>query len=167
MIYSGENRHVLILQDKRYRKLLSEIESLEKDRIFCKHDLSHFMDVSRIAAIIWLEDGAAHDLTRDVIYASGLMHDIGRAEEYKNGISHDIASSDISKSILPNLGYSPAEVAKISRAILGHRGRKPAKDDYLGEILKRADRLSRACFTCDASDKCKWSEADRNEVLIY
>lgn len=167
MINPDKNRHIFILKDKRYRKLLSEIEGFEKDRIFCKHDLSHFMDVSRIAAILWLEDGAAHDLTRDIIYAAGLMHDIGRAAEYKNGISHDIASSDIAKSILPDLGYSPTEVSKISQAILGHRGRKTVKDDYLGEILKRADRLSRACFTCDASDRCKWSESDRNEVLIY
>lgn len=162
-----ENRHLLILKDKRYRNLLNEIEILEKDRKFCKHDISHFMDVARIATIIWLEDGKAKELKRDIIYAAGLLHDIGRAVEYKDGMSHDEASAEIAAEILPDCGYLPSEISEISRAIIGHSGRNQTKDTYLGEIIARADKLSRGCFLCKARKECKWSENDKNDTFIY
>lgn len=162
-----ENRHLLILKDKRYRNLLNEIEILEKDRIFCKHDISHSMDVARIATIIWLEDGKAKELKRDIIYAAGLLHDIGRAVEYKEGRSHDEASAEIAAEILPDCGYLPSEISEISQAIIGHRGRNQTKNTYLGEIIARADKLSRGCFRCNAREECKWSETDKNDIFIY
>lgn len=161
------NRHESILKDERYLKLLSDIEELEKNRIFCKHSLPHSMDVARIATIIWLEDGKAKELKRDIIYAAGLLHDIGRAVEYKGGGAHDEASAEIAAQILPKCGYLPSEISEISRAIMGHRGRNQTKDTYLGEIIARADKLSRGCFLCKARKKCKWSKNDKNDTFIY
>lgn len=161
------NRYENVLKDERYLKLLSDIEELEENRIFCKHSLSHFMDVARIATIIWLEDGKAKELKRDIIYAAGLLHDIGRAVEYKEGRSHDEASAEIAAQILPKCGYLPSEISEISQAIIGHRGRNQTKNTYLGEIIARADKLSRGCFCCNAREECKWSKNDKNDTFIY
>ena len=38
-----------ILQDPLYRTCLSKIAFFERDRIFCGHDMAHFLDVARLA----------------------------------------------------------------------------------------------------------------------
>lgn len=83
------NRYEQIQLDSEYQNLLSEIEDLEKERVYCKHDLAHFMDVARIASLIWIEEGSSVELNKDIIYAAALLHDIGRVIEYNEGISHD------------------------------------------------------------------------------
>lgn len=83
------NRYEQIQLDSEYQNLLSEIEDLKKERVYCKHDLAHFMDVARIASLIWIEEGSSVELNKDIIYAAALLHDIGRVIEYNEGISHD------------------------------------------------------------------------------
>ncbi len=166
------NRHIQILKDERYIKCLSDIEELEKNRIFCKHNLSHFINVARIATIIWQEEGGRNSLKRDIIYAAGLLHDIGRAEEYTKGTPHEEAGAIIAGEILQSSGYEDKEIEMITRAISSHRIKddnvKEDRDiDYLGQIISRADKLSRECFACSASDMCKWSEEKKNKSLEY
>lgn len=167
------NRHKRILEDKRYLKCLSDIEELEKNRIFCKHNLSHFINVARIATIIWQEEGGRNSLKRDIIYTAGLLHDIGRAEEYTKGTPHEEAGAIIAGEILQSSGYEDKEIEMITRAISAHRAKyenrlKENKDiDYLGQIISKADKLSRECFSCSASDMCKWSEEKKNKSLEY
>lgn len=167
------NRHKRILEDKRYLKCLSDVEELEKNRIFCKRNLSHFINVARIATIIWLEEGGGNNLKRDIIYAAGLLHDIGRAEEYTKGTPHEEAGAIIAGEILQSSGYEDKEIEMISRAISAHRVKydnraKENKDiDYLGQIISKADKLSRECFACSASDMCKWSKEKKNKSLEY
>lgn len=167
------NRHKRILEDKRYLEHLSDIEELEKNRIFCKHNLSHFINVARIATIIWQEEGGRNSLKRDIIYAAGLLHDIGRAEEYTKGTPHEEAGAIIAGEILRDSGYEEKEIDMISRAISAHRVKydnraKENKDiDYLGQIISKADKLSRECFACSASDMCKWSKEKKNKSLEY
>lgn len=166
------NRHKRILEDKRYLKCLSDIEELEKNRIFCKHNLSHFISVARIATIIWHEEGGGNNLKRDIIYAAGLLHDIGRAEEYTKGTPHEEAGAIIAGEILQGSGYEDKEIEMITRAISSHRIKddnvKEDRDiDYLGQIISRADKLSRECFACSASDMCKWSKEKKNKSLEY
>lgn len=166
------NRHIQILKDERYLKCLSDIEELEKNRIFCKHNLSHFINVARIATIIWLEEGGGNNLKRDIIYAAGLLHDIGRAEEYTKGTPHEEAGAIIAGEILQSSGYEDKEIEMITRAISSHRIKddnvKEDRDiDYLGQIISKADKLSRECFACSASDMCKWSKEKKNKSLEY
>ena len=166
------NRHKRILEDERYLKCLSDIEELERNRIFCKHNLSHFISVARIATIIWLEEGGGNNLKRDIIYAAGLLHDIGRAEEYTKGTPHEEAGAIIAGEILQGSGYEDKEIEMITRAISSHRIKddnvKEDRDiDYLGQIISRADKLSRECFACSASDMCKWSKEKKNKSLEY
>ena len=171
-IQKNSNRHIQILKDERYLERLSDIDKLEENRIFCKHNLSHFISVARIASIIWQEDGGGNNLKRDIIYAAGLLHDVGRVEEYTKGIPHEEAGAIIAGEILQGSGYEDKEIEMITRAISAHRIKddnvKEDRDiDYLGQIISRADKLSRECFACNASDMCKWSEEKKNKSLEY
>lgn len=161
------NRHKRILEDERYLKCLSDIEKLEKNRIFCKHNLSHFINVARIATIIWQEEGGRNSLKRDIIYAAGLLHDIGRAEEYTKGTPHEEAGAIIAGEILQSSGYEDKEIEMITRAISAHRIKDDNDIDNLGQIISKADKLSRECFACNASNICKWSEEKKNKSLEY
>lgn len=161
------NRHKRILEDERYLKCLSDIEKLEKNRIFCKHNLSHFINVARIATIIWQEEGGRNSLKRDIIYAAGLLHDIGRAEEYTKGTPHEEAGAIIAGEILQSSGYEDKEIEMITRAISAHRIKDDNDIDNLGQIISKADKLSRECFACSASNICKWSEEKKNKSLEY
>lgn len=161
------NRHIQIPKDERYLKCLSDIEKLEENRIFCKHNLSHFISVARIATIIWQEEGGGNNLKRDIIYAAGLLHDIGRSEEYTKGTPHEEAGAIIAGEILQSSGYEDKEIEMITRAISAHRIKDDNDIDYLGQIISKADKLSRECFACSASDMCKWSKEKKNKSLEY
>lgn len=141
-----------ITEHPLYVEKLNRIEELEADRIYCGHDLSHLMDVARIAYIYSLE--AQKDISKDVIYAAALLHDIGRADEYECGIPHDEAGVKLAREILTDCGYEASDIEMILEAIGEHRGEAASE---LGVILKRADKKSRMCWRCAASDTCKWT----------
>ena len=58
-----------------WKSCVSKIRDLERERIFCCHDTSHFLDVARIAWIENLEKRLA--ISREMIYAAAMLHDIG------------------------------------------------------------------------------------------
>lgn len=72
-----------LLNLPEYQDYLQRIEVHEKDRRLCRHNLAHFLDVARIAAVIANEEGLS--LNRDLIYTTALLHDIGRFVQYENG----------------------------------------------------------------------------------
>ncbi|MGN0613933.1 MAG: HD domain-containing protein, partial [Porcipelethomonas sp.] len=80
-----------------WRSYVNRITELEKDRIFCGHDTSHFLDVARLAYIEDLERGLK--IPKELIYAAALLHDIGRYLEYLEGIPHDKASAMLAGDI--------------------------------------------------------------------
>lgn len=73
-----------ILKHKTYRKYYDQIEKIEKDRIFCRHQMPHLLDVARIAYITNLERNLGYD--REVIYAAAILHDIGKSFQYEERI---------------------------------------------------------------------------------
>ena len=79
-----------ILNNSKYKDYLNRNSFCEKDRVFCKHNLEHFLDVSRIAYIMVLEGNM--NISKEIIYAIGLLHDIGRWVEYEGGEKHNKAS---------------------------------------------------------------------------
>ena len=87
-----------IYNSTMYRQELICIVEDEKNRVYCKHDIEHFLDVARIGYIINLENNLGY--SKDIIYAIALLHDIGRHREYKEGINHHMASSEIAECIL-------------------------------------------------------------------
>ena len=146
-----------------YRRELVYIGEDEKNRIYCKHDIEHFLDVARIAYIMNLEKGMNYD--KDVIYAVALLHDFGRHKEYQEGVNHHQASADIAKEILRQAGYTRKESKVIIDAILNHRNEN--NDNQLNELMYTADKMSRKCFCCNAIESCKWSNSKKNQGIYY
>lgn len=107
-----------------FRGHMRRIEDAEQTREFCKHGMTHLLDVARIAWIFNLERGLGFD--REVVYAAALLHDIGRAEQYATGEDHDVAGVRIATDILDGLPdalrFSADERAAILAAVFGHRG---------------------------------------------
>lgn len=140
-----------ILKEKEFLEYLEKNRESEVERIFCHHDISHFLDVSRIAMIINYEQG--FNIGKEIIYAAGLLHDIGRWVEYKTGEDHAIASARLAEPILKRCKYNESENEEILLAIKSHRARDHKTD--LSRIIYQADKESRACFKCKAKGKCK------------
>lgn len=178
------NRINKIIKNKRYLEYVQRIKVHEKERIFCKHDMVHFLDVCRLAEIEWLNhriekiekeyeavsktDDVQNDLgkiNRELIYATGLLHDIGRWQEYESGIRHEAASSRLAYDILRETGFCDEETEEIVLAISNHRNSKVKDELSLSGLLYRADKKSRACFSCEAESQCDWSVLKKNLEL--
>ena len=154
-----------IIVNSRFIELAAQIDELESDRIFCRHGMDHLLDVARIAVIMAGEDNLT--IGRDIIYAAALLHDIGRGQQYINGTEHELASAAIAPYILEECGYSAEETDEIVEAIINH-GNEAVKDEKnLTGILYRADKASRKCFMCEASDMCHKSPEKRVMHIAY
>ena len=173
------NRINKIIKNELYLEFIDKIKEYEKNRIFCKHDSVHFMDVCRLAEIDWLnyslkemsdshEAGLVRDktalkyITREMLYACGLLHDIGRWQEYENGLPHEIASANLAPDILTDSGFNDEEVKRVTEAIRNHRNKEVAEDISLSGFLYRADKKSRPCYLCEAESECNWSINKKN-----
>ena len=132
-----------MLAHSAFRSALEELESLEADRIFCRHSLEHLLGVARLMRIYNLEQGLG--LAPELLYAAALLHDIGRGAQYTSGIPHEEAGVALAGPILEDCGAPSA----------------------LGRLLYRADKQSRPCFACPASDQCNWPEEKKNHSLEY
>ncbi len=143
-----------------YQDALRTIEQAEKDRVFCKHDMEHFLSVARLAYIYSLEENA--EISKPVIYGAALLHDIGRGKQYKSGIPHHEASVGLAESILTACGFSDEEQSMMLDAILFHRKDGKQKEKTLRRILYKADKASRNCFVCSAREQCKWPKDQMN-----
>lgn len=148
----------LILTHPLYRECLEKLDRAEETRIYCKHDLTHFLDTARIAYIDCLENNLP--FSREIIYAAALLHDIGRA--YDNA-RHDELSIKLAAQILPECDFSPDEITLITQAISAHRDKNTSS--VPGQILYNADKKSRNCFTCAAKDTCNWSVDKKNKTI--
>lgn len=174
-----------IIRHKLYLEYSKKIKAHEKDRIFCKHDTVHFLDVCRLAEIDWLkqqivgtepEGGLFSEksnagrentiVSREMLYAAGLLHDIGRWQEYEQGIRHEIASSILAPAILTDCGFSESEIKEIVLAISNHRNSEIKEELSLSGYLYRADKKSRACFLCEAEKECDWSWEKKNLRIV-
>lgn len=151
-----------ILNDEKYIYYLNKNIELEKERIFCKHELEHFLDVARIAYLINLEKQLG--FTKEIIYVTSILHDIGRSLQYEEGISHEIASWNIGKKLLEKYKFNEHEIEMIKKAILGHRENN---SDEFTKLMYKADKLSRTCINCKAIDQCNWNDEKKNLEIYY
>lgn len=161
------NRYSRIVKTKEYKEAVAVIAKAEENRIFCRHDISHFMDVARIATILSLDMGM--NLSRDLIYGAALTHDLGRARQYVDNIPHEKAGAEIAGIILKNCGYDAREVDIIQSAILNHRNDNSdissSEENALSYILFKADKMSRNCFDCAARKECKWEKFNEDIII--
>lgn len=168
-----------LLKNQEYRQRLQRLQKLEAERIYCCHDIRHFMDVARLAQLRNLEENMQQD--KEMIYLYALLHDMGRAAEYEQGISHAESSADFAGEILVHIGYPPEKTAVIQNAVRSHRetaeekvskrgapeNHQPESDrreDSFAALMKWADKASRMCFLCEAKNTCKWSEEQKNQA---
>ena len=151
-----------ILHHPMYVTKLEQLQVLESDRVFCRHDLQHLLDVARLTWIEVLEQKLKVD--REVVYAAALLHDIGRVEQIERGTPHDQASAELAATLLPDTGFGEDEVKEIIYAILAHR--TDSAQNILGQLLYRADKRSRACWSCKARNQCKWAEEKKNSGVF-
>lgn len=154
-----------ILKHPCFQESLKQVKRYESDRIFCCHQMEHFLDVARIAYILNLEEHL--EIEKDLIYAAALLHDIGRYVQYADGTPHERASACIAPEILADCGYLPEEIARIVDAIAAHRDLEEAKTEPLKSIIYRADKASRACFSCKAEAQCNWKKEKKNVKIGY
>ena len=172
------NRIEIILDDPYYKDCLTRIDKLEADRKFCRHTFQHVVDVARITYILLLESGIIKrfmeendlnlKLAKELVYAAGVLHDIGRWVEYEQGEDHAVAGARIAVELLIRAGFNEKEVLIITTGIKEHR-RKKENMSILGELMCRADNLSRQCVCCDVSAECyKYDEMETGRLsLIY
>lgn len=154
-----------IINNPIYRSHYEAIIEAEVNRIYCHHDMCHFMDVARIAMILSYEEGISVD--KEQVYAAALLHDIGRDVQYLSGVMHELASAEIAPGILRESGFTKEEIDVINEAIREHGNEETAKRKDLAGIIYRADKLSRKCFDCNATDTCHKATAKRNmEIKI-
>lgn len=153
-----------ILYHPLFQQYMKANAAKETDRIFCKHNMEHAMDVARIAYILALEEAAG--CRKDVIYGAALLHDIGRHIQYETGEKHALASARLALEILADCGYEEKEVALIAEAIKAHSSKEDTYTHSLKDILARADKLSRACYSCKAREACNWSGQKKNHQII-
>lgn len=152
------NRINEIIHHPMYVNMLEHLQTLEADRVFCRHDFPHLLDVARL---MWIEVLEQHlSLDQEVVYAAALLHDIGRVEQIEHGTPHDQASAELAAKLLPDAGFAEDEVREIILAILSHR--TDCAPNTLGQLLYRADKRSRACWCCSARSQCKWTDEKKN-----
>ena len=146
-----------------YQKYYARIEELEQNRVLCRHQMPHLLDVARIAYIRNLEDDMG--FAKDVVYAAAVLHDIGKALQYEARIPHELAGVDIAEQILADLpaeaAYTTDEKRMILTAIKGHR-RLREDPEPLEKLLYESDKASRICFACPAEAQCDWSREKKN-----
>lgn len=155
-----------ILNHPLYTSSYNQLKDLEKDRIFCCHQMPHLLDVARIAYIRNLEEQLGLD--KELIYAASLLHDIGKGKQYKEKIPHEIASEAIAEKILSampeHLAFSFDEQQMILTAIRSHR-KLPSDASVLDKLLYESDKASRNCFCCSSSKECNWNQEKKNKEI--
>ncbi len=153
-----------ILENQKYREYLDKNEKAEAERRFCHHNMGHFLDVARLAAILNLEEEYGQD--KELIYAAALLHDIGRWMQYEDGTPHEEASGALAPEILVACGFSQQEKEAVWLAIINHRNAQVKDEKSLSGLLYRADKLSRSCFSCKMEKECSWKQDKKNMRLV-
>ena len=154
-----------ILKHDLFQKFLERTYEFEKDRVFCRHNMEHFLSVARIAQILNLKRKLKID--KAYVYAAALLHDIGRFKQYEDGIPHEKVSAALAPPILKDCGFNEKETELIIEAIRNHRNSTIEKERSLRGILYRADKLSRACYACPVEKECNWKADKKNRKLRY
>lgn len=154
-----------IYKHKLFIENLRENRAAEADRRFCRHDMSHFLDVARIGRIINLEENMG--IPEEFIYAAALLHDIGKHRQYREGVPHERASAGIAPKILEECGFDKNETGVIVDAILSHRDSSVSSERNLRGVLYRADKASRPCYACEAEKSCDWQKDKKIRSILY
>ena len=140
-----------ILKHPQYLRYIELNSKAETNRVFCKHDLQHALDVARVACIISMEKKL--EISKEVLYAAALLHDIAKWKQYRYGVDHAAEGAVLAREILEDIGVNCVSVEEITEAIKTHRGQEMEKS-LLGAVLYESDKVCRPCMFCKSIDKC-------------
>lgn len=149
-----------LLVSKKYLCELEKLAEFEQERIFCRHNIEHSLDVARITLIMCHENDIAAD--PDIIYSAALLHDIGRTDEYISGVPHEKAGIGKAEAILDDINCEERKKKKILSLIGNHRNNCEKNHQLLEDLFCKADKKSRLCFCCHAQEQCNWHKEKRN-----
>lgn len=154
-----------ILSHDLYKKYTEQTNEYEKERVYCRHNMEHFLAVARIAQILNLKKKLK--IKKAYVYAAALLHDIGRFKQYEDGTAHDKASAALAPQILADCGFNEQETEMINMAIRNHRNADIQYEASLSGIIYRADKLSRGCFACPVEQQCGRKIEKKNLKLRF
>ena len=154
-----------ILNHDLYVRYTERTNEYEKERVFCRHNMEHFLSVARIAQILNLKKKLK--IKKAYVYAAALLHDIGRFKQYEDGTPHEKVSAALAPQILAECGFHEKETDVIIDAIRNHRNADVQYEANLSGILYRADKLSRSCFACPVEQQCDWKKDKKNLKLRF
>lgn len=164
-------RYNQILFHEKYKEYIEKNHQAEADRRFCRHNMGHFLDVARIAMILNVTENyhiaEKAKTAKDIIYGAALLHDVGRWMQYEEGIPHEKAGVMLAEEILLDCGYDDDQRLEILEAIGNHRNAGIKDEKNLSGLLYRADKLSRACFACEAEAECDWKKDKKNLKILW
>lgn len=154
-----------------YQEKLLQLEELERDRCFCRHDQEHFQKVEEIG--LWLKRHNGLTWSEEGISLAAYLHDLGRVDEYTGKASHESASAIYAKQMLREIHVPRRERERICHAVANHGSRHDIgelwekKETYcsLQEILCFADQFSRPCYRCLQKAACKWKETEKMQRI--
>ena len=153
-----------ILNHNLYQEYLAKNDQAEAQRRFCHHNMGHFLDVARIAAILNDTDDYGQD--QEIFYAASLLHDIVRWMQYEAVTPHEEASTRLAPDILSACGFLQDEIRMILTAISNQRNKQIKDEKSLSGLLYRADKLSRPCFACEMERDCNCKNDKKNLKLL-
>ena len=177
-----------VLKHPIFQAYISEIQQLEKDRIYCCHKLEHAIDVARLAWIYYMEDRFEEETQnvsglqwkrpsygewmeeketmKDLLYTAALLHDIGRVSQYRTGVHHSITGVPLAMQILQDISVPEDWIKEIIDVVSEHsHGAVSEKKKNVEYYITKADHDCRLCFACEARESCKWTEEEKNHVL--
>ncbi|WP_041720654.1 HD domain-containing protein [Alkaliphilus metalliredigens] len=153
-----------ILGNLQYQIYLQRNMEAETDRVLCRHNLQHCLDVARVGYIVALENNL--EVEKELIYATALLHDIGRWRQYADGTDHAVTGGELAKGILMDCDFSEFEIELIVQAIIKHR-KGTDLETALEQVIFEGDKKSRLCIDCGAIQGCKRFTGNNKPLLHY
>lgn len=162
-----------LLSNDKYKNDLDTLCALEANRVFCKHDKTHFKNVSLIARVLNQENSLK--ISEDVIDLCAYLHDMGRLAEYSGVENHHKASYNYALDIMNEIEVPKDMQNQVLLGISHGVKRFDVTERYdnrhklltLNEIISFADHFSRNCYDCKESEGCKWSAKEKIDRNYY
>ncbi|MCB8999103.1 MAG: HD domain-containing protein [Bacteroidales bacterium] len=123
-----------LVQFTELQELILEKLEMELPPYLYYHNVKHTVDVvTEVELIGWTEDCSDEEIL--LLKTAGLFHDAGHTVTYDG---HEHAGTEMARAMLPEYGYSQAQIDRICEIIMATK-LPPQPKDLLQEIICDAD----------------------------